>query len=379
MQTRPCSNRAAGPDRRSLMLATALGTAFAASLAAAQPASPARQPALPAQSSQAVDESRPAAFALASIIEADRIDEAVAAGAILWDVRDTRSYEQAHLPGATSIGDINRLRDPNREDWIAPAEISRILGGAGIDVIDRPVVVYGFTGDASAYYVASGMKALGASRISVYHGGIDDWKARGRPLSQEATRLPPVTLALKPVPDLLIGNEDMIRRVRGDDTGRRPPQILDTRTPREFSGDDIRAIRGGHIPQAVNIPYERNWIDPDAALKLARREVNGRDGMALQPPESLRQLYAGLDPEQEVVVYCQSGVRASVTATILRDLGFKDVKVYEPSWLGYAGQLSAPAENEVYLNVGALNSRIGALQSRIGELESELARLKSGR
>ncbi|MGZ9274466.1 MAG: rhodanese-like domain-containing protein [Nitrospira sp.] len=50
-----------------------------------------------------------------------------------------------------------------------------------------------------------------------------------------------------------------------------------------------------------------------------------------------RRLYAGLDPNKEVVVYCQSGVRASLTAAVLRDLGFKDVKVYEPSWLGYAG------------------------------------------
>ena len=66
----------------------------------------------------------------------------------------------------------------------------------------------------------------------------------------------------------------------------------------------------------------------------------------------------------------------SVTATVLRELGFKDVKVYEPSWLGYAGTLSAPADNEVFLNVGALNARIGTLPGRIGELEAELARLK---
>jgi thiosulfate/3-mercaptopyruvate sulfurtransferase len=101
--------------------------------------------------------------------------------------------------------------------------------------------------------------------------------------------------------------------------------------------------------------------------------------MALKPPEELRKLYAGLDREREVVVYCQSGVRASVTAAVLRDLGFKDVKLYEPSWLGYAGVLSAPAEREVFVNVGALNGRIGALQGRVGELEAELARVKAAR
>ena len=63
-------------------------------------------------------------------------------------------------------------------------------------------------------------------------------------------------------------------------------------------------------------------------------------------------LYSALDPGKETVVYCQSGVRASETAVVLRELGFSKVKVYEPSWLGYAGVLSAPANNEVFVNVG---------------------------
>jgi thiosulfate/3-mercaptopyruvate sulfurtransferase len=173
---------------------------------------------------------------------------------------------------------------------------------------------------------------------------------------------------------VLIGNDEMVSRVR---EGR--SQIIDARTPKEFSGEDIRAIRGGHIPNAVNLPYEQNWVDPLAAVKLARKEVKSREGMSLKPTESLKSLYADLDPEKEVVVYCQSGVRASVTATILKDLGFKDVKVYEPSWLGYAGRLDAPVEQEVFLNVGALNSRIGAMQTQMGEMAAELARLKAAR
>jgi thiosulfate/3-mercaptopyruvate sulfurtransferase len=70
-------------------------------------------------------------------------------------------------------------------------------------------------------------------------------------------------------------------------------------------------------------------------------------------------------------------VRASQTATVLRALGFRDVKVYEPSWLGYAGMLTAPAENEVFVNVGALTSKITTLESQVKSLEEELAKLKS--
>jgi thiosulfate/3-mercaptopyruvate sulfurtransferase len=135
-------------------------------------------------------------------------------------------------------------------------------------------------------------------------------------------------------------------------------------------------VRGGHVPGAVNIPHEQNWQDPQTAAKLTRKEVHTRDGMALKDEAALRALYATLDPDKETVVYCQSGVRSSQTATVLRALGFRDVKVYEPSWLGYAGMLTAPAENEVFVNVGALNSKIAILESQVKSLEEELTTLK---
>jgi thiosulfate/3-mercaptopyruvate sulfurtransferase len=64
---------------------------------------------------------------------------------------------------------------------------------------------------------------------------------------------------------------------------------------------------------------------------------------------------------------------------ILRDLGFKSVKVYEPSWLGYAGVLNAPAENEVFVNVGALNGQLSALQNKLRQLEAEIGKLQATR
>ncbi len=311
----------------------------------------------------------------ADIVDTAYVADALARGAIAWDVRDAVSYKEGHIPGAVNVGDISSvLRDPNREDWVPVEQVQAILGRAGIDLANKEVIVYSRTGDPYAYYALNGIRHFGGKSGKVYHGGIDAWQAAGKPVSQELTTLPAVTLTLAPKSGVLLWNDDVIARVKEGRT-----QIVDTRTAKEFTGDDIRAIRGGHIPKAVSLPYEKNWIDPEAGAKLATKKVKTRDGMALRPADELKTLYAGLDPEKEVVVYCQSGVRASVTATVLRDLGFKDVKVYEPSWLGYAGVLSAPAEKEVFLNVGALNGRIGTLQGRVSELEAELARVKAAR
>ena len=154
-------------------------------------------------------------------------------------------------------------------------------------------------------------------------------------------------------------------------------QIVDVRTPQEFIGEDIRAIRGGHIPGAINIPYEQNWIDPETPAKLARKQTNNNGGMSLKAAGDLKRLYSRLDPSKETIVYCQSGARSSETAGVLQHLGFTNVKVYDSSWLGYGNTLDAPANNVTFFNVGLFNSRLSALQDRVNQLEKELAEARA--
>ena len=127
----------------------------------------------------------------------------------------------------------------------------------------------------------------------------------------------------------------------------------------------------------MNIPYETNWVDPDTPRKLQRRQVTGKDGMSLKSAEDLRALYARLDPEKETIVYCQSGVRAAETATVLQNLGFRNVKVYDSSWLGYGNSFDAPAENVTYFNVGRFNGVLMQMQQRIDLLEGQIEELKA--
>ncbi len=134
----------------------------------------------------------------------------------------------------------------------------------------------------------------------------------------------------------------------------------------------MRTLRGGHIPNAINIPYEDNWQDPATAIKLGKKQVPDNSGMSLKNQTDLKQLYAKLDPDKETVVYCQSGVRAAETATVLKTLGFKKVKVYDSSWLGWGNNLKAPVADETFLNVGALNAKMTAMQNKINQLEEAL-------
>ena len=315
-----------------------------------------------------------AAFAADVIVDAAYVAEALKRNAIVWDVRPADAYAKGHIQGAISIGDAAKvLRDDNTEDFIATERIEKMLGAAGLDP-SREIIVYGSRGTWNPYFGLYTLQYFGGHNARVYHEGIEGWTAAGRAINTEAAKLPPVALKLKVNPAVTVTTREMVARLNRPDV-----QIVDARTPKEFSGEDIRAIRGGHIPGAVNIPYEHNWIDPETPLKLARKQVADNAGMSLKPVADLKKLYARLDPDKETIVYCQSGARASETAGVLQQLGFKNVKVYDSSWLGYGNTLDAPANNVTFFNVGLLNSRLSAMQTRIDQLEKELAAARAGK
>ncbi len=303
------------------------------------------------------------------IVDTAFVAEAQKHGALLWDVRSADDFRKGHIPGALNIGSVGTvLRFEHNEDYLPTPQIEKILGDAGIDPA-REIIVYGDKADPYVYFGLFTVQYFGGNNAHIYHGGIDDWKAAKKEISTEPAKHLPVALKLQPHPELAVVTEEVVSKLNSN------VQIVDARSPKEFSGVDIRAIRGGHIPGAVNIPFQKNWADPDTPAKLAKKEVASKDGMGLKSLDQLKTLYAKLDPEKETIVYCQSGVRAAESATVLKDLGFKNVKVYDSSWLGYANALSTPVDDVSFFNVGQMNNKLDTMQRRLDAMERVLSEI----
>ena len=263
---------------------------------------------------------------------------------------DAFLYETGHLPGAVKIDWIADLNDPLIRDYIGRSRFERLLSAHGIDR-DTTVVFYGDQDNWWATYAFWVFRLFGVvERLRVMDGGRQRWVEEGRPLETGAVseggrlRWPGpgrtwtgTTISVGDRDDTRIraSRDQVLERMR---TGH---PLVDVRSPEEFRGERLHmqcypnegAARGGHIPGARNIPWERA-IDPATH--------------SFRPAEELRAVYEtehGLRRDEDLVVYCRIGERAAHTwFTLTYLLGFPNVRNYDGSWTEWGNQVGAPIE-----------------------------------
>jgi len=274
-----------------------------------------------------------------AIIDASATLRAATGGAIVWDVRRADEYDRGHIPGAVNIDHVARaLLDEKTQLFLPVAQLERRLGGAGIDP-RKPIVVYGARGSSYAHFAAWALEHFGAKNVRVFHDGYEGWVEARRHTSTRATGKSPMKLKLVPNPKVIVTTAEVVERLRNSEV-----QFLDVRRPSEFKGEESETLHSGHLPGAILVPYNLAYLDPDAPSKLMRQETTNTGGMALKPDAELAELYAALDPAKETIVYCHTGIRATLTAHVLERLGFRNVRVYLASWLEYGNRNDAVVE-----------------------------------
>ncbi|AWM24946.1 3-mercaptopyruvate sulfurtransferase [Sinorhizobium fredii USDA 205] len=241
--------------------------------------------------------------------------------------RDPKAeYRAAHIPGAVFF-DQDAIADQTSglpHTLPSPDAFAEAVGAMGISENDT-IVVYDGPGIFTAPRVWWMFGIMGAKNVFVLDGGMDGWKADGRPTTTEIPSPAPQTFHASFDARAVTSFERMKETVEN-----RLAQIADARSAGRFSGEEQEpraGMRSGHMPGARSLP-------------------SGvfSDGGKLKDLNALRQIFAnaGVDLTKPVVTTCGSGVTAAIITLALQSLGHTDNTLYDSSWSEWGGRPDTP-------------------------------------
>ncbi len=249
---------------------------------------------------------------------------------LLIDRRGNDDYVAGHIPGAVQIPRTAFQVEIDGVPGVIPpaADVATALGAIGATP-DTTIVLYDGRGSVSASRGLWVLAVYGHADVRLLDGDFRLWESEGHEISTETPTVSASDYSFDSAPNekLIAGWEEIIASIED-------PSVLvcDARSPEEYTGRDVRADRGGHIPESVNVEWNRA-IDE-----------NGR----FLPADQLRELYDGEGVVAGGTIYtlCQTAVRATHTWFVLQDLlGYEDVKVYDGSWVEYGNREDSPIDS----------------------------------
>jgi thiosulfate/3-mercaptopyruvate sulfurtransferase len=237
-------------------------------------------------------------------------------------------YASAHIPGALYF-DIDAIADhDNPLPHMLPRAdaFARTAGAMGLGD-GQTIVVYDAGGIAAtrAWWM---LRAMGHD-ARVLDGGLRTWRVEGRPLTAEVPHPAARRFTSTFEPALVRDRAQLLANLAG-----RREQVVDARSPARYSGsapEPRPGLRAGHIPGAVNLPWE---------------ELSDAKTGTMLPADALeaRLRRAGLQPERPVVASCGSGVSACVIAFAIHLVGWPEAAVYDGSWSEWGLPGDTPVE-----------------------------------
>jgi thiosulfate/3-mercaptopyruvate sulfurtransferase len=245
-------------------------------------------------------------------------------GVALIDTRAPADYWAGHLEGALNFDPFPFHHSDTSEAGLREfrGQLAWIFSALGITGSET-VVFYENDSGMRATRGAWALEYMGHHAVRILDGGLK--LAGGEQLVTSTRPVVPTNFQGTPCEDVIASRDYIVARI-----GRGDTQIFDVRTDEEYYGERVRARHGGAIPGAIH----RDW-----AHNL------GADG-AFKPAAQLRAEFEalGLDPNREIIPYCQGGYRSANACVALRVAGYPRVRNYLGSWGEWGNRDELPIE-----------------------------------
>ena len=219
-------------------------------------------------------------------------------------------YERGHIKNSVKFVWHTDLVDTVNRDIISQANFTALAQKAGISD-DTTVVLYGDKNNWFAAWGAWIFNVYGQKDVRVLDGGRVKWEKDGRALTTAVPTFKAGNFnASAPDKNLRANiNKDVLPAAKKVKTAT----LIDIRSADEYNGKIFApagfqelAVRAGHIPGAINIPWGQN-VNADGTFKTVAE---------------LKKLYAdkGVTGDDQIITYCRIGERSSLTWFVLSEI-----------------------------------------------------------
>ncbi|MBU0465558.1 MAG: sulfurtransferase, partial [Proteobacteria bacterium] len=246
------------------------------------------------------------------------------------DLRSQPEYNTSHIPGSLSLN-VESLRGNIKgvPSCLLPTNLlAGHLSLMGIQPETLVVLIYGEKVQDSTL-VGMALERLGHANYALLSGGFMKWKALG--LSTN-TILPEIPISIYPDADqdqFTIDYKTVLSHAQN-----KTALIIDVRPKAYYTGEKSDEARPGHIPGAINRPFDLDT-------------VKTTDGLDFKPISELKTAYEQIIPLKEslVIVHCRTGHQASQTFFVLKHLlGYSRILWYDAGWTEWATRMELPVK-----------------------------------
>jgi thiosulfate/3-mercaptopyruvate sulfurtransferase len=253
-------------------------------------------------------------------------------GIRILDVRsDLTAYYNGHVLNAVHFP-ADSLRGP-REGLPAqylPTELQcELLARAGV-APGQTVVLYADGANVvNAAMVAYVLEKIGVESTAIMDGGWEGYTAAKLPVTQLYPVYQSRPLRAQVNAEISVNLEQVQGAILDPSI-----KFIDARAPAAYAGEVKIWQRNGHIPGAINVPWQ-TLMDPANPHKFKR----AAEVQAIFDAK-------GIEKTDEIIVYCGTSREASLEFLALRHvLGYPHVRLYEGSWAEYCSHLLMPVES----------------------------------
>jgi len=252
---------------------------------------------------------------------------------LIVDLSSEENYLKGHVPGAIHVSPETICAGEAPVTGLLPdvATLKALFDSLNLQEKTH-VVVYDDQNGCWAGRFIWVLEMIGHFRYSYVHGysfingGLAAWQAAGYEVETQVNTAEAgdalINMQTSPAIDL----DHIVAHLDAHGT-----IIWDARSPAEFSGEDKRAEKGGHIPGAFNYEWKRCLDD------------NGK----IRDLEDIREeLYeTQIHGNKEIITHCQTHRRSGLTYLVGKALEFPHVRAYPGSWAEWGNHSDTPVEN----------------------------------